>query len=141
MAKLNPTKEWKNKEVYQRITWHFKKENLGEIFDTIDGCINAIDMALTLKDNEMIEKSRDLVMEGNENNRVEFTRFNDRMSAFEKHQREEVEERRKEKEDAYREELIEWLSPFSFIAKLGELLNRSFTQVGAFLWSDQGFQK
>ena len=54
--------------------------------------MNAINMALMLKDNETIEKTRDLVMEGNENSRVEFTRMNeqmsgmnDRMSAFEKY--------------------------------------------------------
>ena len=139
MAKLNPTKEWKNKEVYQRITWHFKKEKFGEIFDTIHRCMNAITMALTLKDNETIEDLRDHVLEGNEYGRAQFTRIDDRMSAFEKHQREEEEERRKEKEDAYREEITESLSPFSFIAKQDELLNRSFTQIGAFLWSDQRF--
>lgn len=38
------------------------------------------------------------------------------------------------------EETTDWLSPFSFVAEHDELLNKSFTDVGEFLWSDQRFQ-
>ena len=147
MAKLLPSKEWKKTEAYQRITWHFKKEKFDEIHNSISRCLNAINFALTLKDEETIEETRDLVKEGNEYNRVQFTQLNvqftelnGHMSAMEKRQNEEEETRRKEKEEALREEITKWLSPFSFIAKQDELLDKSFTDVGEFLWSDQRFQ-
>ena len=147
MARLLPNKEWKKKEAYQRITWHFRKEKIDEIQNTINRYLNAINVILTLKDDETIGEMRDLVKEGNEYNRFQFTHvnvqlthMNDHMSALEKRQNEEEEKRRKEKEEAEREEITNWLSPFSFIAKQDELLDKSFTDVGEFLWSDQRFQ-
>ena len=133
MGKLLPNKEWKRTEAYQRFTWHFKKEKIDEIHNTINRYLNEINGVLNLKDDEMIEETRDLVKEG-------FTQVNDRLSAFEKRQNEEEEKRRKEKEEAEREVITNWLSPFSFIAKQDELLDKSFTNVGEFLWSDQRFQ-
>ena len=136
MAKLNPTREWKKTETYQRITWHFKKDILEEIQNAIQKCLIEINTTLALKDDETLdevketlEQVKDLVKKGN-------AQLNDRMAAMEKHE----EERRKEAEEAEREEISNWLSPFSFIAKQDELLTRSFTQVGEFLWSDQCFQ-
>ena len=136
MAKLNPTREWKKTETYQRITWHFKKDTLEEIQNAIQKCLIEINTTLALKDDETLdevketlEQVKDLVKKGN-------AQLNDRMAAMEKHE----EERRKEAEEAEREEITNWLSPFSFIAKQDELLTRSFTQVGEFLWSDQCFQ-
>ena len=147
MGKLLPSKEWKKTEAYQRITWHFRKDKIDEIHNTINRYLNAINVILALKDDETIGETRDLVKEGNEYSRVQFTQVNvqltqvnDRMSAFEKHQNEEEEKRRKEKEEAEREEITKWLSPFSFIAKQDELLDKSVKDVGEFLWSDQRFQ-
>ena len=79
-------------------------------------------MILTLKDDETIGETRDLVEEGNEYSRVQSTKLNNRMSGFEKHQKEEEEKRRKKEEEAEREEITSWLSLFSFIAKQDELL-------------------
>ena len=140
MTKLNPTKEWKKTKAYQRTTWHSRKDKFDEIHNTINRHLIAINVILTLKDDETIGETRNLVKEGNEYNKVQFTQLNDRMSAFEKHQNEEEEKRRKEEEEAEREEITDWLSPFSFVAKQDELLNKSFTDVGEFLWSDQRFQ-
>ena len=146
-VKLNPTKEWKKSEAYQRITWHSRKDKFDEIQNTINRYLVKINVILTLKDDATIEETRDRVKEGNEYNRHQFTQLNvqvtqlnDHMTAFEKHQNEEEEKRRQEKEEAEREEITNWLSPFSFIAKQDELLDKSFTDVGEFLWSDQRFQ-
>ena len=146
-VKLNPNKEWKNTKAYQRITWHSRKDKINEIHNTINRYVNEITLILTLKDGETIEETRDRVKEGNEYNRHQFTQLNvkvtllnDNMTAFEKHYNEDEENRRKEKEEAQREEITNWLSPFSFIAKQDELLDKSFTDVGEFLWSDQRFQ-
>ncbi|KAM0798970.1 ankyrin repeat-containing domain protein [Usnea florida] len=140
MGKLLPSKEWKNTQAYQRITWHFRKDKIDEIHKTINRYLNAISVILTLKDDETIGETRDLVKEGNEYSRVQFTQLNDHISALERHQNEEEEKRRKEKEEAEREEITNWLSPFSFIAKQDELLDKSVKDVGEFLWSDQRFQ-
>ena len=140
MTKLNPTKEWKKTKAYQRTTWRFRKDKFDEIHNTVNRYLNAINVILTLKDDETIGETRDLVKEGNEYSRVQFTQLNDRMSAFEKHQNEEEEKRKMEEEEAEREEITDWLSPFSFVAKQNELLNKPFTDIGEFLWSDQRFQ-
>ena len=140
MAKLNPTKEWKNTETCRRITWRFRKEKFDEIRNSINRSLTAINMILELKNNETIEELKDLVKGGAEYNREQFTQLTDQFSASVKHQMEEVERRRKEDEEAEREEITKCLSPFSFVAKQDELFDKSFTQVGAFLWSDQRFQ-
>ncbi len=132
MAKLNPTKEWKKTETYQRITWHFKKDALEEIQNAIQKCLIRVNTTLALKGDETLDEVKDLVKEG----LAQRTELNDRMVAMEKQE----EKRRKEAEEAEREEITNWLSPFSFIAKQDELLTRSFTQVGEFLWSNQCFQ-
>lgn len=93
---------------------------------------NAINTTFALKDDDTLEEVKDLVKEGN----AQLTQLNDRMAAIEKQE----EKRRKEAEEAEREEITNWLSPFSFIAKQDEHLTRSFTQVGEFLWSNQCFQ-
>ena len=132
-VKLNPKKQWKKTEAYQRITWHTKKDKIQEIRNTINHFLTTINVILAIKDDQTIEETGDLVKGG-------FTKMNDRLSAMEKRQNEEEETRRKEKEEALREEIIKWLSPFSFIAKQDELLDKSFADVGEFLWSDQRFQ-
>ena len=140
MGKLLPSKQWWKTQEYKRITWHFRKDKIDEIHNTVNRYLNAINVILTLKDEDMIGETRDLVKEGNEYSRVQFTQLNDHISALEKHQNEEEEKRREEKEEAQREEITNWLSPFSFIAKQDELLDKSVKDVGEFLWSDQRFQ-
>ncbi|CAF9939508.1 hypothetical protein IMSHALPRED_001530 [Imshaugia aleurites] len=125
MAKLNPTREWKKREAYQRFTWYFKKDTIKEIQKIIQRYLTAITTTLALKHDETLEEVKDLVKKGNA-----------QLYAIEKH----GERRRKEAEEAEREEITNWLSPFSFIAKRDELLTTSFTQVGEFLWSDERFQ-
>ena len=125
MAKLNPTREWKKREAYQRFTWYFKKDTIKEIQKIIQRYLTAITTTLALKHDETLEEVKDLVKKGNA-----------QLYAIEKH----GEKRRKEAEEAEREEITNWLSPFSFIAKRDELLTTSFTQVGEFLWSDERFQ-
>lgn len=70
MTKLMPKKQWMNTKAYQRITWHFWKDKLDEICNTISHYLIAINVILALKYDETIEGTRDLVKEGIEHNKV-----------------------------------------------------------------------
>jgi ankyrin repeat protein len=139
VAKLNPSREWKKAEAYQRARWHYKKDTFTEILTTVSSCFAAINTILALKNDETLSETLSLVKENNEYSISKLESIYDRMSTIELNQRREEERVRKEAEQIERLGIADWLSPLSFIAKQDELWTNCFQEVGEWLWKDESF--
>jgi len=138
-ASLNPSREWKKPEAYQRARWHYKKDTFKEVLTTLSTCFETINTILALKNDETLSETLNLVKENNEYSMVKLASIDNRMSAIEVNQNLEEERRRREAEQIEREEIADWLSPLSFIAKQDELWTNCFKEVGEWLWQDECF--
>ena len=145
-AKLNPSRQWKKTEAYQRVTWHHKKESFTEIRNTVSRCFNAINTILALNNDEtlgetldLMRENRDLVKENSEYTKTQFDNLGNRMTIFEQNQKREEERRLRVELQIEREEIADWLSPLSFIAKQDELWTNCYQEVGGWLWQDERF--
>ena len=121
-TKLNPSRQWKKKEAWQRLTWHLKKESVNEIQADITRYLVVINNLFTLKNDET---SSEILH---------------RLSIFELNQRQENERRQRDRDEDERAEIISWLSPFSFRAKEEELFKECFNETGDWLLQDQRFR-
>ena len=139
-AKLNPSREWKKTEAYQRATWHYRKDAFSEIRTTVSRCFDAINTILALNNDETLNETLELMKENSQYTKDKLTDIGDRLSMFELKQRKEEERRMRDEEETEREEIVEWLSPLSFIAKQDELWTNSFKDVGEWLWQDERFR-
>lgn len=139
VAKLNPSREWKRVEAYQRARWTYKKDTFTEISTTVLSCFAAINTILALKNDETLSETLGLVKENNEYSISKLASIDDRLSTIELNQRREEEKVRKEAEQLERLEIADWLSPLSFIAKQDELWTNCFKEVGQWLWKDKSF--
>jgi len=139
VAGLNPSREWKKVEAYQRAIWHYKKDTFTEILTTVSTCFATVNTILALKNDETLSETLNLVKENNEYSISKLASIDDRMSAIEVNQRREEERGRKEAEQIERLEIADWLSPLSFIAKQDELWTNCFKEVGEWLWQDESF--
>ena len=139
-AKLNPSRDWKRTEAYQRATWHYRKETFTEMHTTVTRCCVAINTILALNNDEALKETLDLMKENNEYTKIQLASIDHRMSMFEANQKREEDKRKREEEESEREGIAEWLSPLSFIAKQDELWTSCFQETGEWLWRDQRFQ-
>jgi len=167
VAKLNPSREWKKNEAYQRARWHYKKDTFTEILTTISSCFATINAILALKNDETLSETLNLALkndgtlsetlnlalkndktlsetlnllkENNEYSTSTLAIIESRMSAIELNQRREEEREKKEAEQIEKQEIADWLSPLSFIAKQDELWTNCFKEVGEWLWQDESF--
>ena len=112
--KLNPSKKWKQSEMWQRPMWHFLKESIKESQADIQRYLGVITAILTLKNDETS---------------TEILRI----------QKEDIEKRNTENDRSERMEIIRWLSPLSFLAKERELYAECFQETGKWLLQDQVF--
>ena len=140
VAKLNPSKDWKRTEAYQRATWHYRKDSFAEMHATVTRCCVAINTILALNNDETLNETLDLMKENSEYTKIQLANIDNRMAIFEANQRKEEERRKREDEEREREEIANWLSPLSFIAKQDELWANCFKDTGAWLWQDRRFQ-
>ena len=138
-TKLNPSKEWKKTEAYQRATWHNRKEGFSEIRNTVSRCFNAINTILALNNDETLNETLDFMKESSEYTKTQLASIDNRMTIFEQNQKKEEERRIREENQREREEIAEWLSPLSFIAKQDELWTNCYKEVGGWLWRDECF--
>lgn len=139
VAKLNPSREWKKAEAYQRARWSYKKDTFTEITTTVSSCFAAINTILALQNDETLSETLGLVKENNEYSISKLASIDDRLSTIELNQRREEEKVRKEAEQLERLEIADWLSSLSFIAKQDELWTNCFKEVGQWLWKDESF--
>ena len=139
-TKLNPTREWKRSEAYQRSTWHYRKDSFTQMHATVTRCCVAINTILALNNDETLTETLDLMKESTEYTKVQLAQIDSRMSVFEANQRDQEERRIREEEEREREDVAAWLSPLSFIAKQDELWTNCFRNTGDWLWHDQRFQ-
>ena len=140
VVKLNPSKDWKRTEAYQRAAWHYRKETIAEMHTTVTRCCVAINTILALNNDETLNETLDLMKENSEYTKTQLANIDNRMSIFETNQRKEEERRKREEEESEREGIADWLSPLSFIAKQDELWANCFQETGQWLWQDQRFQ-
>ena len=139
-TKMNPSKEWKKTAAYQRTTWHFHKDTIKDIQTTVSRCFNVINTILALKNDESLTETLDLMKESSEFTKAQFTSMGDRLSMIELRQIQEEERKKRVEEELEREQIAEWLSPLSFIAKQDELWTNCFKEVGQWLWEDERFR-
>lgn len=132
-AKLNPSADWKRGEAFQRTTWHFRKDTFTEMHATVTRCCSAITTILTLNNDETLNQTLDFLRDNSEYNKTQLAHMNDRLSMFEVTQRQ-------EKEEEEKQEIANWLSPLSFIAKQDEIWAKCFQETGGWLWQDERFQ-
>ena len=138
--KLNPSRDWKRTEAYQRATWHYKKDTFTEMHAAVTRCCVTMNTILALNNDETLNETLGLMRENGEYNKLQLATIDSRMSMFENNQRKEEERRQREDEDKEREEIADWLSPLSFIAKQDELWTNCFKETGGWLWQDRRFQ-
>lgn len=127
--KLNPSRQWEKKACYQSLTWHFKKGAFGEIRATVDSCLTTINTIIHVKNdaaNQKMQASIETVLE----------------NQARAQEREEIKdaEQKREQEEADKDEIADWLSPLSFIAKEEQLWKNCFRETGEWLWGDEIFQ-
>ena len=139
-TKLNPSREWQKSEAYQRASWHHRKDTFSEIRTTVSRCFNAINTILALNNDETLNETLELMKESSQYTKDQLGDISSRLSMFELKQKREEDRRRRDEEEAEREEIAEWLSPLSFIAKQDELWTNSFKEVGDWLWQDERFR-
>ena len=139
-VKLNPSRAWQRAEAYQRATWHYKKDAFTEMQTTITRCCVAINTILALNNDETLNETLVVIKKNSESTRIQLANMDNRLSSFEVNQKREEERRRRRSEAKEREEIADWLAPFSFIAKRDELWANCFTETGEWLWRDRRFQ-
>ena len=139
-AQLNPSKDYKKSEAYQRATWHYKRDKFTEMHTTITRCCGHINTILALNNDETLNETLDLMKENSEYAKLQLSNIDNRLLNFEVNQKREEERRRGEEEEKEREAIAAWLSPFSFIAKQDELWTMCFKETGEWLWQDQRFK-
>ena len=94
--KLNPTRDWKRTEAYQRSTWHHRKDAFTEMHATVTRCCVAINTILALNNDETLTETLDFMKESTEQTKIQLARIDDRMSDFEAYQKTQEERRLRE---------------------------------------------
>ncbi|KAI9709405.1 MAG: hypothetical protein M1812_007682 [Candelaria pacifica] len=159
---LNPSKDWKKVELYQRVKWHFSKPRMKEMLGKVTDSKVTINLILALKNDEtgteslqlMKENAKfnlksdgmqteilDLAQQNSDFTKLHLTSIDDRFANLEKNQILEQEERKRKDAEIEREEIVKWLSPLTFIAKQEELYTLSFKETGDLLWQDPRFSR
>ena len=140
-AQLEPSTNFiKKSEVYQRATWHYKKDAFTQMHTDITRCCAMINTILALNSDETLKEVHDSVKDYGEYNRTQLTNIDSRLSMFEMNQKREDERRRIEDARKEREEITDWLSPLNFRGKQEKLWSTCLQETGDWLWQDQRFK-
>lgn len=140
-ARLKPsTKFIKKSEIYQRATWHWKKDAFTKMRTDITRCCTEMNTFLLLRSDERQKETHDSVKYYGEYNKIQLSNIYSRLSESEMNQKREDERRRLEEASKEREEITAWLSPLNFRGKQEKLWSTCLQETGDWLWQDQRFR-
>ena len=157
--KLYPQADWRRSKFVQRATWHFNKDSISDMRKAIAECLNIVNFNLSTRILKLTETNNELVVTSNElalaNNELAVT--SNKLAVVNNENTEDIkgmvgdvqgqlkkvlleqEARHEEEERREKEEVMEWLSPFSFKAKDRQLWHDCCQNTGSWLWKDQRF--
>ncbi|KAL8720876.1 MAG: hypothetical protein Q9225_002321 [Loekoesia sp. 1 TL-2023] len=140
LNKLNPSRNWKKTEAWQRSTYYFKKDFIAGIQADVTRYLGEINIVLALKNDETSSEILNFIRTNRDATDAQWTMMSDRFSTLELAQREDNERRKREQDEIERADIIAWLSPLSFLAKQEELWADCFKETGGWLLQDQRFR-
>lgn len=140
-TQLTPSTNFiKKSELYQRATWHYKKDAIDKMQTDIARCCARVDLISGLTHGEKLKETHDSVKYYGESNKIQLTDIGSRLSTIEINQKQEAERKRIEEARKEREEITDWLSPLNFRGKQEKLWSTCFQETGDWLWQDQRFK-
>ena len=134
------TKFIKKSEIYQRATWHWKKDAFTKIQTDITQCCTVMNTFFLMKSDETQKEVLDSVKDYGEYNKIQLSNIYSRLSEAEMNQKREDERRRLEDAAKEREEITDWLSPLNFRGKQEKLWSTCLQESGDWLWQDPRFK-
>ena len=134
------TNSIKKSEIYQRATWHWKKDDFTKWHTDIAQCCAVMNTFFALKSDETQKKVLDSVEDYGENNKIQLSNIYSRLLESEMNQKREDERRRLEEAMKEREEITNWLSPLNFRGKQEKLWSTCLQETGDWLWQDPRFK-
>ena len=134
---LAPEKEWKKKT--QQVRWHWDRDKLDEKFKEIDRCYSRIDQLLAHDQFDVTLDIQQLSLKADSRTediqkRLESLELNDKQQLSLLQKQEQLEVQRE------RNDIAEWLSPFRFLARQQELLEKCY-RIGKSILESTEFQR
>ena len=134
------TKSIKKSEIYQRATWHWRKDAFTKIDAEITQCCIIMNTFFSINSAETQKEIFDSVRDYGDYNKTQLSNILSRLSEAEMNRKREEERRRLEDAAKEREEITNWLSSLNFRGKQEKLWSTCLQETGDWLWQDPRFK-
>ena len=129
---LEPPNKSKAKEVWKTFTWRRVKRIIQEKIESIDSSMLQISVFLGMENNQIARHNVQI-------SGIQNATMVERLAKVEEYQKMQHDRKQQKDELLLRRQLLDWLSPLSFIAKREDIYKECFKETGDWLWNDEVF--